>query len=41
MLKPEIKVIQANGGIPFEHEEHNQEQARETELDSGELCSYF
>jgi len=38
MLRPEIKVIKANGGVPFEHD---QEQAREPELESDELCSYF
>lgn len=40
MLKPEIKVLKANGGIPFEREEEPP-QAETITQHSNELCSYF
>lgn len=40
MLKPEIKVLKANGGILFEREEEPPQAETITQY-SNELCSYF
>ncbi|MDD3058777.1 MAG: LacI family transcriptional regulator, partial [Sphaerochaeta sp.] len=41
MLRPEIKVIKANGGVPFEQGEQGLMENQADEGNTADLCSYF
>lgn len=41
MLRPEIKVIRANGGVPFEQGEQGLMENQADEGNTADLCSYF